>query len=156
MQDFTMRLPLKAPADAVYRAIASADGPKHWWTKFCRVEEHEGGIADFLFPDAGFFATMRVTRLEPARLVEWECIDGRHAEDSGFSDLRDWVGTRVRFEIEPDGEDASVLAFTHIGLNERLECNDTCRSTWSIYLGDSLRNYLEKGLGRPYGAESAD
>lgn len=149
MDDFQLTLELNASPDRVYQAIAAKDGPGNWWTTFAEVEPKAGGRAHFPFPDAGFHATFEIQSLEPPRLVEWRCLDSVHPESSGWSDLAEWNGTIVRFEIEPT-ESGSRLNFTHVGLIPRLECNETCRSTWKFYLEESLRGYVEDGEGKPY------
>lgn len=154
--DFKISVPINASAERVYKAVGSSEGPAGWWTKFCRVGSQEGDEAEFRFPAAGFFAKFRIARLEPPRLVEWECIDCLHPEQTGWSDLREWTGTTVRFEIEAVTEEVSRLRFTHVGLNDRLECNDTCRTTWAMYVGESLRGLVEHGEGRPYTDDSVD
>lgn len=47
--------------------------------------------------------------------------DKLHApKKSGFSNLRDWEGTLIRFEIEHVSENESVLHFTHWDLRKNL------------------------------------
>lgn len=150
MDDFKLELKLNAPAADVYDAIARKDGPTNWWTRLSEVSEEVGGVSRFKFPKADFFADMKVLTLEPNRLIEWECVDSKHAENSGWSDLRDWVGTKVRFEIVPNGSHASTLKFTHVGLIPKLECYNSCDSAWRYYLNESLRSLVEKGEGKPF------
>ncbi len=153
MSDLEFRLKLAAPASRVYEAIR--DGSK-WWTRFAQIDNAIGGVSRFRFPRAGFYAAMKTVATEPGRLVEWECVEQAHAQDSGFVDLHDWQGTRVRFALEPDGEDRCVLHFTHVGLTPRLECHDTCKSAWSFYLNESLRGYVEQDRGQPFSDDSED
>jgi hypothetical protein len=43
--------------------------------------------------------------LRPPDLIEWRCTDRQHPAAQGFADLKDWIGTSIRFAIEPlDGE----------------------------------------------------
>ncbi len=156
MNDFQLNLTFNAPASRLYEALATEEGVKGWWTIFCEVSERVGGEAHFRFPKAGFFVKVRVATLDKDRLVEWDCFDSRHPVDSGFSDLRDWVGTRMRFEIEAEGKDQSRLNFQHIGLQPMLDCFDSCKSGWSFYLGQSLKGYLEQGQGKPFTDDSVD
>lgn len=99
---------------------------------------------------------MKITKLEPNKLVEWECVDSRHPKDSGWSDLRDWVGTKIRFEIDAAGPYSSRLNFVHFGLVPKLECYKSCEIAWAYYLNVSLRDLLEKGKGKPYNDDSED
>ena|SRR5713226_7017236 len=148
-KDFCLTLRFNAPAAKLYQQFATEQGVRNWWTEFCTMEERVGGQAAFRFPSAGFHAVVRIAELKPHQLVEWECLESEHPDNSGFVDLHDWVGTRMRFEIEPKGAGQSQLAFTHVGLIP-LECKEACSSLWSFYLGQSLRGYLETGSGKPH------
>jgi uncharacterized protein YndB with AHSA1/START domain len=152
--DFSMKLKFAVPARKLYQQFSMADGIRHWWTLDCEMEEQVGGKAAFRFPKAGFYAVVKVARLEPGRCVEWACIDSKHPEKSGFDNLHDWVGTSLRFEFETVDEDHTQLKFTHAGLAP-LECFEVCSNSWSFYLNDSLRAYLEGGVGKPYHDDSA-
>ena len=147
--DFSMKLKFKAPARKLFEQLSTEKGIRHWWTHHCEMEERVGGQATFRFPKAGFYAVVRIARLEQDRCVEWMCIDSKHPEKTGFSNLKDWVGTTLRFEIAAVDQGQSLLTFTHAGLAP-LECFGVCSNSWSFYLNDSLRDYLEQGSGTPY------
>ncbi len=147
MDHFTLHLRFDVPAERLYEAITAAD---RWWTRHGTLSGGVGDVLDFRFPRADFFARMKIRALEPPRLIEWDCVDAKHPEHSGWADLRDWVGTRVRFRVEPDGPSAARLRFEHVGLSPVLECHDACASAWAYYLNDSLRALVETGEGKPY------
>lgn len=155
-ENFTLDLTFKAPVDQLYHALASKEGPRAWWTEFCETSDTVGGVSKFRFPKAGFFAHMQIADLKENELVEWNCVDSRHPKDSQFSDLRDWVGTTIRFRCEPIDETTSRLRMEHVGLTPEQDCYETCRSGWSHYLGHSLRSLLETGRGKPYADDSED
>lgn len=147
--DYQLQLHFDAPAERVFEALTTPTGIQGWWTKFCEMGEGIGVPSSFHFPAAGFFATVRALRLEAPTLVEWECLDSRHDESTGYHDLKDWVGTRMLFEIRDTGDGNSELQFTHFGLAE-LECIESCSRGWSFFLDESLRGYLERGQGQPW------
>jgi hypothetical protein len=89
-------------------------------------------------------------------LIEWECIRQVHNHDTGWSDLNDWEGTLIRFEIEPVDKETCVLHFEHQGLIPKLECYDACNSAWRFYLGESLKSLVETGQGMPFNDDSED
>lgn len=149
VSDFALHLPFAAPADRVFAALSTLEGTKGWWTHFCKVSDGPQPVWTFDFPGSGFFAVMKVINSEPPRVLEWECVDSMHHVKTGYHDLRDWIGTTIRFEIRDLGDDTSQLVFTHFRLNE-LECIEACSSGWSFFLNESLRGYLEKGEGKPW------
>lgn len=147
--DFKLQLEFAAPAGRVFTALATGEGARGWWTWDCAVSEGVDGLSAFRFPGSGFFATMKTLRREPPRLLEWECVDSQHNPDTGYADLRDWVGTTIRFEIHDLGGGKSRLDFNHSRLHQ-LECHTVCISGWKFFLDESLRGYVEQGKGRPW------
>lgn len=147
-QDFHMALDFDAPAERLFEQFSSADGIGNWWTKNCQFDPRVGGEALFRFGDSGFHARVQITALEPPRHVEWRVLDAKHPEETGFSDLHDWNGTSIRFDIAPLDESRSRLTFTHIGLGP-LECSVVCSNLWGFYLNQSLREFFECGEGKP-------
>jgi hypothetical protein len=75
-------------------------------------------------------------------------IDSHVPRDSGFVDLNDWNGTRIRFDLCEIPGGRSRLHLTHFGLKLK-ECLGVCTGGWSFYLNDSLRGYLEAGAVKP-------
>lgn len=150
-EDFVLALENAAPAKALYRALTTREGIASWWTRDCTIEERLGGRVTARFPRHDFFATMIVSKLEPDRAVEWTCIACSHPAASGYADREDWVGTRMRFELEPVGT-GTRLTFTHKGLLP-LECRESCIAGWTHFLGESLRDLMADGRGQP--AEAA-
>ena len=150
-RDFRLELKYNASSQQLYEQFATQQGVRNWWTQFCEMEERVGGKASFRFPSSDFYAVVEILRLEPNRSVEWECIESKRPDNSGFADLHDWVGTGMRFDIVDLGGAKSQLNFTHVGLVP-LECGTVCSSLWSFYLGQSLRGYLETGAGKPHTA----
>ncbi|MCW3480956.1 SRPBCC domain-containing protein [Neisseriaceae bacterium JH1-16] len=147
--DFALHLHYTVPAEQLFAALATETGTQGWWTLFAEVDERIGGVSSFHFPGGGFYAVMKTVEHEPPHLLVWECVDSRHSDSTGYADLGDWVGTTVRFAIQPLGGAASRLDFTHVGL-QLLECRESCRSGWSFFLEESLRGYLERGQGQPW------
>lgn len=154
LEDFTLTYRLRTTPAAIYRAAATRDGIAGWWTTNTDYDNRPGSIAHMQFPGNGFFAKMKVVALKPDALVHWKCIDAAHPPDAGFADPKDWVGTEVKFEIEPVSDKETKLTFTHIGLTP-LECHDLCSSIWSFYIGTSLKALVETGTGQPHVEEGA-
>lgn len=147
--DFQFVLEYPVDANTLYQQFATQDGVRHWWTAHCTMDATIGGEAYFPFDDAGFFARATIETLDPAREVAWKVTDAKHPESSGWMDLHDWIGTTIRFVIEPIDNDRSRLTFTHEGLLP-LECAEACSSIWRSYLGESLMQYFNTGQGEPY------
>jgi len=145
--DFALSFDYATSPAAVYRALTTQAGIAGWWTRDCDVEPRRGGRVEARFPDHDFSAAMTVSLLEPDRLVEWTCIACRHPAAAGYADRGDWIGTRIRFTLEP-AAGGTRLRFVHEGLR-RLQCLASCEAGWRHFLGDSLRELMATGQGRP-------
>jgi uncharacterized protein YndB with AHSA1/START domain len=146
--DLRMVLRYDSPLSKLYEQFATQQGVRNWWVATAEMESRLGGAFTARFPKSDFHAVFRITRLDPDRAVEWECLESRHPEKLGFRDREDWVGTKLRFEVQPLDDRRSQLTFTHAGLAP-LECFGVCSNLWSFFLGQSLREYLATGTGRP-------
>lgn len=137
MPDILQDFPIKAEADRVFDAITSPEGLDHWWTVRSAGQPIAGTEYKLWFgPDYDWAA--RVTRAERPIRFELEMV----ATDE------DWNGTRVGFDLEPNGESTRVR-FHHTGwpqANEHFRISCHC---WAMYLR-ILRRYLEHGEVVPY------
>jgi len=137
MAEIRHMLLIDAPADAVYRALTEQEELAGWWTVQALAEPKVDTIADFKFGDR-YHTAMRVAMLEPHAKVEWECVAGDE----------EWIGTRVRFDLEAEG-DQTLMRFFHSGWREATDFFASCNYNWGYYLS-SLKSYCENGKGTPF------
>ncbi|MGZ8937422.1 MAG: SRPBCC family protein [Halobacteriota archaeon] len=140
--NFELYLHFAVPAERLFAALATADGIKSWWTRFCEVSESVASQSSLHFPNAGFFAVMKILRREPPRLLEWECVDSNYNENTGYTDLRDWGSPRgfdSRFGIWAAGSH-NLTSLTSVSINwsamtpvlagGRFSSMRACAATW--------------------------
>ena len=149
MTHFTHALEIEASPAAIYAAITTAAGLRGWWTETCDVVNVVGGHHVFRF--GPHHKTMRVDKLIPNREVRWTCVD---ANIVGLDRPDEWIGTSVRFRMQPNGAGRTRLDFEHVGLTPALECYGICEDGWRHFLA-SLKSWLETGQGTPYEAQEA-
>jgi uncharacterized protein YndB with AHSA1/START domain len=138
-----IEIDLAASPHRVYEAIATADGVRSWWTDGTFAEE-VGGVGRLTFGNG--WTELRVDRLDPDREVEWSCVG---QDISHFDPTDEWVGTTVKFHLEPlDGGKRTRLQFVHNGL-AGLGCEEMCVKGWDHYIRVSLRALVETGQGAP-------
>lgn len=129
------------PGD-VYTAINQVD---RWWT-----ENFEGSTTqlndEFTVTFGETFVKLKVAELVDNQKVVWDVID---CHKHFVKNTREWVGTRICFEITGAGDKKSRLSFTHKGLSNALECFDICCSGWNGYLHGSLISLITTGEGTP-------
>jgi uncharacterized protein YndB with AHSA1/START domain len=121
--------------EAAYRALTSLEGLSGWWTNDTRGDGKVGGLLEFRFGAGGF--DMKVLELEPGKSVLWQVVDGP----------KEWLGTRVSFELRQEG-DWTIVLFKHQGWKEPVEFMHHCSTKWAVFLL-SLKSLLETGKGAP-------
>jgi hypothetical protein len=90
------------------------------------------------FP-SGHVASLSLVKSAKPSAVEWVVHD--------HNAMKEWIGTKLLFEVQPAGSDRSEIMFLHT-LAPGCECFDASVSAWS-YLMKSLKAYLESGKGTP-------
>lgn len=142
---------IDAPAATVYDALATAEGLGRWWAPHASTETDEGLVLSHSPGAAHGDVRMRVLDATPPRRVEWEVIS-THPPRSPASA---WTGTRVVFEIgrrpspghwmgmENEGEEMTVLDFSHAGWDGDSEFLGFCNYAWGVTL-DGLRRWCEE------------
>ncbi len=128
---------IKASPEKVYRAITEQEGLASWWTRETIAKPQVGSVAEFKFGNQ-YHNKMRIIRLEPYKIVEWECIMGD----------KEWIGTTFYFELILNGENTS-LRFTHGNWKEMTDFFASCNFHWGHYMR-SLKDYCETGKGEPF------
>jgi uncharacterized protein YndB with AHSA1/START domain len=131
-------LVVRAPREQVFRAMVTPDGLAQWWTKASDGKPLLGAEYRLFFgPDFDWRGT--VTRYEPDSVFELAITK---------SDP-DWIGTRVRCELQTEGAADTRLRFFHTGWPvENAHWRISCYC-WAMYLR-IMRRYLEHGEIVPY------
>ena len=114
-----------------------------WWSE--NFEGHcqaEGDVFTVRF--GKIYKTFKVTELSVDRMV-WEVID---CHMPWLSNITEWNGTRVVWEVSTSGDGTSV-SMTHIGLVPEVECYNDCRKGWNYYFEQSLLQWITEGKGMP-------
>jgi uncharacterized protein YndB with AHSA1/START domain len=135
---YARQLTVEAPRERVFTAIATVDGPRHWWTTIVTGSAALGGELRFGFAGLDEEIVMRVDALRSPSLVAWSCV--AHSRD------QEWTGSTVRFELADRGPRACDLDFRHIGMSP-----DLVADGWEHFLA-SLATYAQHGTGTPFGA----
>jgi uncharacterized protein YndB with AHSA1/START domain len=135
---YTRQLGIRAPRERVFDAIATLDGPRHWWTTIVTGSAAAGGKLCFGFAGLDEQIVMHVDVVRPPAAVGWSCT--AHTRDG------EWTGTTVRFELADRGPQACDLRFQHTGISP-----EVVAAGWDHFLA-SLAAYAEHGQGSPFGA----
>jgi uncharacterized protein YndB with AHSA1/START domain len=135
--DYARRIPIEAPRERVFDALATPEGLRGWWTPDI------GGDADDI--ELRFGSERIVMHVDEARRPEalhWTCV-----EHTGH---REWESTELAFELVPDGTERCIVHFRHMGLVPALGCYEVCERGWDSFLAGSLVGLVEVGRGAPF------
>lgn len=139
MADILQDVRIEAPVSSVFEAISTPAGLDSWWTKSSSGEPREGAEYRLQF-GPGHDWGAKVVACQPGVRFELQMTDAD----------ADWEGTRIGFEVVPNGA-ATTLRFSHRRwpqANEHYRISCYC---WAMYLR-ILRRYLEHGERVPYDA----
>jgi hypothetical protein len=129
-------------SNEVYSAINNVH---LWWT-----ENFEGNSKklndEFIVTFGETFIKLKVSELVNNYKVVWEVID---CYKHFLKNKKEWVGTKICFDISKQGNERTTLNFTHFGLSSPLECFEVCCDAWNGYLQGSLKNLINSGKGTP-------
>ena len=142
-KDYNRMMLIHAAIAPAFEAIATIGGLKGWWTSRVSGSDAPGGVIRLEFAGMDEHIDMEVVLLRPPFEGAWRIVE--------HSSLPEWAGTRLHFELRPQGEAACNLSFRHEGLSPGLDCYDDCRLGWDHFLG-SIAALAETGRGHPFGS----
>ena len=127
-------------SNEVYTAINNVH---QWWT-----ENFEGSSRklndEFTVTFGETFIKLKVVELVNNYKVSWLVIDGyKHF----LQNKKEWIGTKICFDIVNEGNEKTKLTFTHYGLSKPLECYEIYCDAWNGYLQGSLKSLITTGKG---------
>ena len=86
----------------------------------------------------------KVAEYEPNKKITWECIDANQIIGGLEGVEKEWVGTKLHWQIEEIKEDVVQVSMTHEGLVPDFICYDVCSNAWDHFITGALKNYLEQ------------
>jgi uncharacterized protein YndB with AHSA1/START domain len=139
MPDIATLIDVTADPSAVYRALTTTDGVAGWWTTRNQTQGTVGQVDQMWFPDAPIPWELRVDEAVPGKLLARHCVGGPPP----------WIGTDVRFALEPAPEGGTRVVFDHTGFAQVDEMFRRVTMGWSQMLLQ-LKQYAESGRPAPY------
>jgi hypothetical protein len=147
---YTREILVSATPEAAYRALTA--GFDKWWTTRCNPISRPGDQTTFRFGSTYWVMVAREVR--PHSHVELECVEAHHVHEGlPSSILREWEGTRLRWQVGVQGASTRIL-FVHEGLLSSLDCYKVCEQGWERFFLKSLKSYLDTGEGMPFDSET--
>lgn len=141
--NYTKQVRLYASRERVFKALATLNGLRGWWTLIVTGKATTGGELRLGFAGLDEYIIMRVVKNKRPSSMYWTCVI--------HTSLPEWKETQPRFDLVEETSGSCRLDFQHIGLTPQFECFDDCRLGWDHFLA-SLVAYVERGAGMSYGA----
>ena len=139
MPDIAMQIDVAADATTVYRALTTVDGIAGWWNTKNETSGNVGDLNRYWFPDAPMSWDMRVVETIDGNLVGWHCEGGPPP----------WIGTDVRWTLEPAPEAGTRIVFDHRGFGAVDEKFRVVTLGWAQMLL-RLKEYADTGKPVPF------
>jgi hypothetical protein len=144
--DFTTTLLVDQSPKEASDAITHVRG---WWSE--DIEGPTKNLHDefhYHFEDV-HRCHIKLIEVVPEQKIVWLVLDNYFKFTKEKSE---WKGTKIIFLISKQA-DKTQIRFTHEGLVPEYECYEICRSAWTTYIQDSLRELINTGKGRPNGKD---
>jgi hypothetical protein len=116
MPDIMHLIRIAAPAARIVPLVSSGQGFTQWWAE--DVESDANGVVRLGFFNKATLYTLRPDGAATETRVTWRCETGR-----------EWSGTRLLFEMQPQGNE-TVVKFTHAGWENASDYFVSCNTTW--------------------------
>lgn len=123
----THEILIQAPAEAVFRLLATREGIAQWWTDDADANPNVGYVNRLRFDCGAVEMPFRVDRIARPRTLEWTCVTGDKVPG-------EWVGTRIVAAINTQPDGGTQLAFAHEGWQPGSRTYALCNSTWGELL----------------------
>ena len=143
MKGFSTSFVVDQPPEKVFDAINNVRG---WWGEDVEGSNEKVGDEFTYRVQDIHYSRLQVIERIPNEKVVWLVLDNRM---NFVEDQTEWVGTKISFEITPEGEGTQVH-FAHDGLVREYECFDVCSNAWGSLMQRSLPSLITTGAGQPY------
>ncbi|HEX2937117.1 MAG TPA: SRPBCC domain-containing protein [Bacteroidales bacterium] len=142
-KSFTATILVDQDSRTVYNAIKDF---RAWWS-----EDIEGNTdvlnEEFFYHYKDIhLCKIKLIEMVPDRKLVYLVLEN---EFNFIDDKREWVNTKLVFEIVPTSEGKTKVQFTHQGLTPEYECYNVCNEAWSNYIKNSLYKLITAGKGEP-------
>jgi uncharacterized protein YndB with AHSA1/START domain len=136
MADIFHQIPIAALPKRVLVAITTEGALRKWWTADCEAKPEVGALDVFRFDGGNVEFRFHVDEQTPSH-VAWTCVEGPKVP-------AEWVGTRVVFDLSPDGR-GTMLRFGHLGWRSVEGGYAQCNTVW----GELMQRLRAQAEGRP-------
>jgi len=142
-KDFSASIELEKSSEDVFKAITH-DVAKWWGSGDLKGDTTKLNDEFVVHHPGAHYSKQQLVELIPDKKVVWLVTE---SELSWLKDTSEWTGTRMIFELTPEGN-KTQLRFTHEGLVPEKECYDRCAQGWEMVIKEWLVNFITDGKAK--------
>ncbi|RDY60883.1 hypothetical protein [Flagellimonas nanhaiensis] len=145
MKSYSQSVKIYGSNEAIFKALTLRIDK--WWGEVNHPITGPETVFRVSFGEA--YWGFKVIDFTPNIRITWECIESNqvHAGLKGIKE--EWLGTKLHWNILEEDDSVSRVDFLHEGLVPAFNCYDVCSSAWDFFITDSLKSYVEEGIGKP-------
>lgn len=140
--DFTTNIVVDKDAATAFNAITNF---RAWWSEEIEGTTDQLNESFFYHYQEVHLCKCKLVELVPDKKLVYLVTDNQF---SFTTDKTEWIGTKLIFEIIPEGSQTKIV-FTHEGLVPDYECYNVCHDAWTSYIQGSLHSLITTGTGKP-------
>ncbi len=139
MSEIITQFDVDAPTATVWKALASSEGIRSWWTTQAEVRDGAAAVLKLHFPDAPMSWDFRVDEADENKRLRWRCVGGPPP----------WVDTDILFRLGAAPEGGTRVLFDHVGWKDAEEMVRIVTFGW-VQMFLRLKGYAETGNPQPF------
>ena len=141
-KSYTKTIQVKTSTADAFNAIKNFRG---WWSE--DIEGNTDTLNETFFYHYKDIHLCKIKLIEavPSKRLVYLVIEN---EFNFINDKTEWVNSKLVFDIS-EASGKTNITFTHEGLTPSDECYEVCHDAWTTYIGSSLKNFIDTGIGNP-------
>lgn len=144
--DYRKSVIINSNRESVFKALT--EEIDKWWSSIEHPAKKKGDVFKISFGPESYWK-FKVLELEKPGRVVWKCVES-HQNHNLLGMDEEWLNSTLYWNISNIDENVKV-EFLHKGLVSNGLCYDVCSSAWDFYILDSLKSFLETGVGKAGG-----
>lgn len=116
-----------------------------WWSEIENASKEKGDIFKISFGKESYWR-FNLLDLKKNKQIVWKCIESHQDHNLKGID-KEWLNSEITWTIS-ENDNNTKIGFLHKGLVSDGICYDVCSAAWDFYILDSLKSFLETGIGK--------
>jgi hypothetical protein len=113
-----------------------------WWSRDFEGSSRQLNDEFIIHHPGSHYSKQKLVDVIPDQKIVWLVTDSTL---HWLRDRHEWTNTRMIFELTAQGNDRTVLRYTHEGLVPEKECYARCTEGWTMVIRERLFNFITEG-----------